>query len=62
RSCLLIFKVLAIPPLRLEGVPKGQGIDVTATAFGVIDAPQPPLIQEGELRISNLYFIEFTLN
>ena len=34
----------------------GRGVDaaVTVPTFGFIDAPQPPLIQEGELSISSL--------
>ena len=35
----------------------GGGVDVTAMvhALGGIDAPQPPLIQEGEVSISRLF-------
>ena len=35
----------------------GRGVDdtVAVSAFGGIDAPQPPLIQEGELSISSLF-------
>ena len=35
----------------------GRGVDATATmhALGGIDAPQPPLIQEGDLSISSSF-------